>query len=195
MLSFQTSMIVKEKRKGPVKCGTRNYDAFRVEVADLEMYALFRKSSEVKEGDCINCSATLAPLMLEECSETTALRVRNFEVIPAEEFKPVEVLEVSANGRMYKPMGSELRTIVKGENNVEFLTGTLSIKNVDDNFFRMLIVAFGEQAKLLHETEGGTFLNLRAELHKQKREDNFELHVTSFDVAHKRTDVEKKEEM
>lgn len=195
MLSFQTNMIVKEKRKGPVKCGTRNYDAFRVEVADLEMYALFKKSSEVKEGDCITCDATLAPLLLEECAETVALRIREFEVVPQEDYVPMEVLNVKVNGKMYKPLNSEVRLIKKGDNQIEFLTSTLSVKNVDDSFFRLLMVSFGEQAKVMGETEGGSFLNLRAELHKQKREDNFELHVIDFDIAHKRTDVDKKEDV
>lgn len=184
MLSFKANVKVlqREPDMPNIKIDRYEYEFYRVEVADLEMLAIFDIKRPVEEGAYVEGNSVQLISCVTPSKQTAlVLRVAHYEVVTEEAFVPEDYLTVLVNGKLLKAKNAPLKYV--GKKKTPFLPCTIRVcQDSAKNYCSMFVVAFSEIAEELHALPEETFIDIEARVRPQLYNPGLELNVTSFKV-------------
>lgn len=183
MISFTASVQIVEDKKQTHDINGYIYDVYIVRAAErLEILALFKHGSNVKEGDCIKASAVyLTNFDTDRTPVELALRISKYEVVDSRTFTLPNYLEVKCNGRIIKSKRVGIRRV--GVTRKQFLSCTFRIRNEKGLTFNVLLVSFYKLAKELDELDDRVYVNIKARLFHKMKERGYELNLSGYELV------------
>lgn len=159
-----------------------------VKAANLEIKAkiVTNKNVIIEKGMCLSVKRAAVTRYDKESREVALILFDAIEITEDEYSRLcVLALEVICNGKLVKTDKAVIRQVMRCRKSVDCLPCTLSVKIEDGNMFNLFLVCYDSCAVLVNDIERGTFINVKATLCKNKKED-FELIAREVTLAQKK---------
>jgi len=159
-----------------------------VRAGDLEIKAkiITNKNVVIEKGMYLFTQRAAVTRYGKESGEVALILFDAIEIPESKYFSLCTVpLEVACNGKLVKTNKAVMRKVVRDKKWIDYLPCTLSVKIEDGSLFSLFLVCYSSCAVLVKDIESGTFINVKATLCKNKK-DNFELVAEEVTLAQKK---------
>lgn len=180
MLTFETKCEVTEVGLDTIEFNGYKYKVSKAKIAKIEDFYIFtRLKKAVEVGDCLNVSVCCLTNYITGDAKTLALRIEEFEVVPKEEFEPLEKFHVRVNGCVLRTNKSVVRYV--GPSRIPLLKATIRVYNENRKVFTVLLEGYCGSVKVLDKIVNDSYVDLDATLRRQcENKNSYQLNVEDF---------------
>lgn len=153
------------------------YCEVQVHVADLELDAYVLCDKVLEKGQYIRVhSFTLRNAYADFYN--VAIAIKEFEVIPEEDYQPAKYLMVSVEGVLKKPEGRSPKMVGEKGNEKLFYSCAIKCRNESNKHFFVLVVGMFTSAEQLYNVQEDEVIRIRGRLKRCRNSKGFEINVS-----------------
>jgi len=185
MLTFETKCEVTEVGLDVVEFNGYKYKVSKAKIAKIEDFYIFtRVKKSVQVGDCMNVSTCCLTDYRKDGTDTLALRIEEFEIVPKEQFEPLDKFSVRVNGCVLRTSKSVVRYV--GPARTPLLKATIRIYNENRKVFTVLLVGYCSSVKVLDSIVNDSYVDVDATVRRQcENKGSYQLNIEDFKYVKK----------